>query len=228
MPLTEEINMVATSNNEIGSLTKENVKSWEIHKRLYNWVLSWAQTKYGMIALIVLAIVEPICVPVPADVMVMGMSLGKPKKAIRYGLICSCFSVLGGTIALLLGMAIGGENVIKFFEQVNVGPINLGAKADAALQYYNEYDFWAIAISALTPVPYMIFSWLGGMAGVSVIKFISISIVFRTLRFGTEGVLFYFFGAKARVMIEKHFNTATIIVMVLLGAVVFAVKIMKH
>ncbi len=208
---------------EMSSLTKTNVKSWEIHKRLYNWVLSWAQTKYGLAALIILAIVEPVCVPVPADVMVIGMSLGNPKKAIRYGLICSFFSVMGGTIALLLGMAIGGENVIRFFEQ-----INFGEKAAKALELYKRYDFWAIAISALTPVPYMLFSWLGGMADVSIWKFIGVSMIFRTMRFGSEGVLFYFFGVRARHIIEKHFNTATVIVMLLLAAAVFAIKVLRH
>jgi membrane protein YqaA with SNARE-associated domain len=216
------------TTEQLESLTKENVKRWEIHKRLYNWVLSWAQTRYGMVALILLAILEPIFVPVPADVMVIGMSLGNPKKGIRYGLICSMFSVLGGTLALLLGMAIGGENVIAFFERISAGHFDLGSKADTALRLYKQYDFWAVAVSALTPVPYMVFSWLGGMAGISVVKFIAVSLVFRTLRFGTEGLLFYLFGAKARTMIEKHFNLATIVAMALLGAAVVAVKILRH
>lgn len=215
------------AKDEINALAKQDVKNWEIHKRLYNWVLSWAHTKYGLAALIVLALVEPICVPVPADVMVLGMGIGKPKKAVIYSLICALFSVIGGTTALLLGMLIGGENVISFFEQFTLGPISLGEKAHEALRLYKEYDFWAISISALTPVPYMLFSWLGGLADVSILKFIAISLVFRTIRFGTEGVLLYLFGAKARNIIEKHFNTATIIVMVALALLVFAVKVIR-
>ena len=216
-----EMDMSISETPVTAGLEKTNIKSWEIHKKLYNWVLKWADTKFGLVALILLAIVEPICVPIPADVMVLGMCLGNPKKGIKYGLICSAFSVLGGTIALLLGLAIG-DSVIEFFGNIQI--MGIGEKTHKALELYAEYDFWAIAISALTPVPYMIFSWLAGFAGVSWIKFVLISIVFRTLRFGTEGVLFYFLGEKAKDAIEKHFNTATIIVMVLLGAVVFALK----
>lgn len=204
-------------------LEKRDIKSWELHKRLYNWVLGWADTKYGIFALILLALTEPICVPIPADVLVLGMSLGKPKNGIKYGLICSFFSVLGGTIALLLGLAIG-ESVLNFFHGIEF--YHLGDKADKALKLYDEYDFWAISISALTPVPYMLFSWLAGLAKVSWVKFVLISIVFRSLRFGSEGVLFYFLGEKARDVIEKHFNTATIVVMVLLGLIVYALKAM--
>lgn len=194
------------------------------HRRLYDWVIHWADTRYGVPALIILAIVEPVCVPIPADVLVIGLCMGKPQKALRYGLICSLFSVLGGSLAFLLGLAVGPERVIGFFESISVGPLHLGEKAQKALELYQRYDFWAIAISALTPVPYMLFSWLGGMAEVSLVKFIGVSLIFRTLRFGGEGVLFRLFGQRARGLIEKHFNTATVIVMVLLIAAVFLIR----
>ncbi len=209
---------------------KENEKLgwWHFHRHLYNWVIHFAGTKHGTKALIVLAVVEPIFVPIPADVMVVSLSMGKPHKAIKYGLICSFFSVLGGTIAFLLGLAIGPESVVAFFEQISFGPLQLGEKSEMALDYYQRYDFWAIAISALTPVPYMLFSWVGGMAEVSLVKFVGVSLVFRTLRFGSEGVLFYLFGQRARVLIEKYFNTATIILMVLLAVLVFLLRGLSH
>lgn len=194
-----------------------------MHRRLYNWVIHWADTRFGMLALIILAITEPICVPIPADILVIGLCLGKPKQALKFGLTCALFSVIGGTIAFSLGIAIGGQNVIDFFDKVH-----LGQKTELALQLYQKYDFWAIAISALTPVPYMLFSWVGGMAGVSIIKFIAISIVFRTIRFGSEGLLFYLFGQKARTFIEKYFNLATFIVILLLALIAFLMKKLGH
>ena len=197
---------------------------WHWHRHLYNWVVHWADTRFGTLALILLAVTEPICVPIPADVLVVGLCLGKPKRSLRYGLTCSLFSVLGGTIAFSLGLWIGGESVVGFFEHLSFGPVHLGDKAQKALEYYQRYDFWAIAISALTPVPYMLFSWLGGMAGVSLVKFVIISIVFRTMRFGGESLLFYFLGEKARRLIEKYFNAATIVVIILLVIVAYAIK----
>jgi membrane protein YqaA with SNARE-associated domain len=206
----------------------EPVAWWHWHRRLYNWVVHWADTRFGIVALIVLALTEPICVPIPADVLVIGLCLGKPRRSLRYGLICSFFSVLGGTLAFSLGLAIGGERVVNFFEQISFGPIDLGNRAHQALAIYRQYDFWAIAISALTPVPYMLFSWVGGMAGVSLLKFVGISVVFRTMRFGGEALLFYFLGEKARRLIEKYFNIATIVVIILLAVVVYAVRWLGH
>jgi len=206
----------------------ESVAWWQLHRRLYNWVVHWADTRFGVPALIVLALTEPICVPIPADILVVGLCLGKPRRSLRYGLTCAFFSVLGGTIAFSLGLAIGPERIVNFFEQVSFGPIDLGARAQQALELYRRFDFWAIAISALTPVPYMIFSWVGGMAEVSLLKFVGISLVFRTMRFGGEALLFYFFGEKARRLVEKYFNLATIAVIILLAVLVYVMKKLGH
>jgi len=209
------------SSYERRATSDKPVAWWHWHRRLYNWVVHWADTRYGMSALILLALTEPICVPIPADVLVIGLCLGKPKRSLRYGLTCALFSVLGGTIAFSLGLAIGPERIVDFFSS-----IGLGSKAQLALDLYTKYDFWAIAISALTPVPYMIFSWVGGMAEVSLLKFVTISIVFRTMRFGGEALLFFFLGEKARRLIEKYFNIATIVVIILLVVVVYAIKLL--
>jgi len=219
MPNDEAI--IDKTSDERRATGNKSVAWWHWHRRLYNWVVHWADTRYGMAALIVLALTEPVCVPIPADVLVIGLCLGKPKRSLRYGLTCAFFSVLGGTIAFSLGLAIGPERIVDFFSSIGIG-----AKAQLALDLYTKYDFWAIAISALTPVPYMIFSWVGGMAEVSLLKFVTISIVFRTMRFGGEALLFYFLGEKARRLIEKYFNIATIVVIILLVVVVYAIKLL--
>ncbi len=219
MPNDEAV--IDKTSDERRATSNKSVAWWQWHRRLYNWVVHWADTRYGMAALIVLALTEPICVPIPADVLVIGLCLGKPKRSLRYGLTCAFFSVLGGTIAFSLGLAIGPERVVGLFDT-----IGLGAKVQSALDLYTRYDFWAIAISALTPVPYMIFSWVGGMAEVSLLKFVTISIVFRTMRFGGEALLFYFLGEKARRLIEKYFNIATVVVIILLICMVYAIKLL--
>ena len=219
--MTNDGVIIDKTSDEQHITNNKAVAWWHWHRRLYNWVVHWAETPYGMIALIALALTEPICVPIPADVLVIGLCLGKPKRSLKYGLTCAFFSVLGGTIAFSLGLAIGPERIVDLF-----GRIGLGAKAQLALDLYTKYDFWAIAISALTPVPYMIFSWVGGMAEVSLLKFVTISIVFRTMRFGGESLLFYCLGEKARRLIEKYFNIATVVVIILLAIVVYLIKLL--
>jgi membrane protein DedA with SNARE-associated domain len=66
------------------------------------------------------------------------------------------------------------------------------------------------------------------MAEVSLIKFIGVSLIFRTMRFGGEALLFYFLGERARRLIEKYFNIATIIVIIILALLVYGMKKLGH
>jgi len=72
-------------------------------RRLYDWVLSWAQTPYGAVALFVLAFTESSFFPVPPDVLLIALAISIPAKALKYALLCSVGSVLGGMAGYLIG-----------------------------------------------------------------------------------------------------------------------------
>ena len=72
-------------------------------RRLYDWVLHWAQTPYGMPALFLLAFAESSFFPIPPDVLLIALCLGMRQKWFRYALVCSVASVLGGWFGYLIG-----------------------------------------------------------------------------------------------------------------------------
>ena len=72
-------------------------------RRLYDWVLSWADSPYGMLALFVLAFAESVFFPIPPDVLLIAMALGRRSKALWFGLVCSAGSLLGGMTGYALG-----------------------------------------------------------------------------------------------------------------------------
>ena len=49
-------------------------------KRLYDWVLHWANTPYGMPALFLLAFAESSFFPIPPDVLLIALGLSIPKR----------------------------------------------------------------------------------------------------------------------------------------------------
>ncbi len=175
--------------------------------------------------MVVVAFVEPIFLPVPADLLLLAMCLAKPRKALRYGVLVAAFSVAGGCLAFGLGLAVGGQNVIDFFHSIHLGPLDLGSKADMTLEIYRKIPFWAVATSALTPVPYMLFSWLGGLAKISFPLFAFTSLIFRTMRFGSEAVLIYFLGERAKPLIDKYFNLISFGVILLLAVLFFVTRL---
>ncbi len=65
-------------------------------RRLYDWVLSWADSKYGLWALAILAFAESSFFPIPPDVLLIALCLGARDKWFKYAAVCSVASVAGG------------------------------------------------------------------------------------------------------------------------------------
>ena len=90
-------------------------------KSLYQWVLSWAKSAYGTLALFLVAFAESSFFPVPADPLLMALCLGKVKKSMYYVFMCTLGSVLGGVFGFMIGYFLwytpGGEltGVANFF-----------------------------------------------------------------------------------------------------------------
>ncbi len=84
----------------------KRVPWWHFHRRLYNWVLHWADTRYGTPALILLAFSESSFFPIPPDVLLMALGISKPKRAFYYATVCSIASVIGGLFGYLIGFAL--------------------------------------------------------------------------------------------------------------------------
>ena len=51
--------------------------SFGLLRRMYDWVLSWAYSKYSSLALFILAFCESFFFPVPPDVLLMSLSISK-------------------------------------------------------------------------------------------------------------------------------------------------------
>ena len=88
-------------------------------RRLYDWVLHWSETKYGLPALFILSLSESSFFPIPPDVLLIALALGMQSKALYFAFICSIASILGG----MLGYAIG----YFFYNEIPNSSIVIGA-----------------------------------------------------------------------------------------------------
>jgi len=184
-----------------------------ILRRLYDWVLHWAETPYGAVALFLLALSESSFFPIPPDVLLIVLSIGAPKKSFKFALICSIGSVVGGCIGYIIGwqfMSVIGERIIAFY--------GLDQKVDYIRELYIAYDAWAIGIAGFTPIPYKVFTISAGAFNINIWVFIAASVVSRSARFFLVGGLIYFFGPKIQSFIDKYFNLLVVAFTVLLIA----------
>lgn len=181
-----------------------------ILKKLYDWVLHWAETPYGTPALFLLAFAESSFFPIPPDILLIALSLSIPHRSFRYATICSLASVLGGAFGFLIGLQfweIGKTILFKYIDP----------RAFEDVRYYfQNYEAWAVAIAGFTPIPYKVFTISAGFFRVDFSIFLIASLVSRSARFFLISGLIFYFGPTIRTFIDKYFNLLTLLFAILL------------
>lgn len=195
--------------NILKKVDKESRVWWNpfhLLHNLYDWVLHWAETPYGVPALFVLAFAESSFFPVPPDVLLIALAIAIPTRAFRYALVCSVGSILGG----MLGYVIGWQ----FYELVGAPIITFygyQAHYDKVATLYQEHGVWAVFIAGLTPIPYKVFTIASGAFYFPFLKFLVASILSRSARFFLVSALIWGFGPKIKGFIDKYFNLLVIL-----------------
>lgn len=174
-----------------------------VFRRLYDWVLSWAETRHGPAALGVLSFAESSFFPIPPDPLLMALALGAPRRALYFATICTAASVAGGIAGYAMGWGIWAAIDDFFFAYV---PGVTPEAFESVRALYERWDFWAVFIAGFTPIPYKVFTLSSGVFGISFPVFIVASLVGRGLRFFLLAGLIYFFGPGIQGFIDRYFD----------------------
>lgn len=200
-----------------------------IVKRLYDWVLSWSESKWGAWALFLLALAESSFFPIPPDVLLIALCLGAVGKSFRYAAICLTGSIVGALIGYSIGFFcwqdISGEYTALaewFFAHV------FSQEAfNQVGELFNKYNFWIVFTAGFTPLPYKLFTISGGLFHIDIVMFTIASIISRGLRFFLIGWLIWKFGSPIKNFIEKYFNILAIaFTLLLIGGFVLIGKVL--
>jgi membrane protein YqaA with SNARE-associated domain len=173
-------------------------------RSLYNWVMAKAAHPRAEWWLAAFAFVEASFFPIPPHPLLGLMCLAEPKKAVRFAVIATVDSVLGG----LLGYAIGA----LLYESVGAQLLHLLGLTKSfpvAACYLREYGAEIIMIKGATPIPFKLLTITAGFIGMSLVPFILASVVSRSISFLIVGVLFRLFGAPIKRFIDKYLGLAT-------------------
>ncbi len=181
-------------------------------KRLYRWILSWAEHPAGAVALFFLAFAESSFFPIPPDVLLIALVLGKRKKAWRFALICTVGSVLGGIAGYGIGWGLWETTKEFWFDYIFHGKETF----HEVVEKFQQHDMLAIFVAAFTPIPYKVFTIAAGVAGISFPVFLLASIAGRGGRFFLVSTLIFVVGPRAKKFIDRWFNLLTVLFVVLL------------
>jgi len=198
----------------------------KVLRNLYDWVLHWANTPYGPIALFLLAFAESSFFPVPPDVLLIALILGSSRKAFRFALICSIASIVGGIFGYFIGYRLwwaapgvysGVANF--FFDHV---PGFSHELFNAVRVKYELYSFWIVFTAGFTPIPYKVITISAGAFNIDFPLFLLASAVSRSARFFLVSLLLWKFGRPIKEFIDRYFNLLSLafVILLILGFVV--------
>jgi membrane protein YqaA with SNARE-associated domain len=172
-------------------------------RRLYDWMLGWADKPSGPTALGAISFAESSFFPIPPDPLLIALALGRPRRALYFAAICTLGSVVGGIAGYAIGWFVW-EQVNEFFFAHVPG---VTPEAFRTVQeMYVRWGFWAVFIAGFTPLPYKVFTLSAGVFQIPFPIFVVASALSRGARFFILGTLVYFFGTPIQGFIDRHFD----------------------
>ena len=221
---------------------------WHIIRRLYDWILHWAHTPYGVPALALVSFVESSFFSAPPDLMLVALGLGRRRQCFTYAVIATLFSVLGAMFGYFLGAHFfglvthvvawvtgphlwygtfhaGAEVVqlqgVTFYEYAARSPNAIHTSLFLrAASMYSTHAFLAVLAGAFFPLPFQVFTIAGGYFGIPMSTLIVATAVGRGIRFMIVAGFVYVFGPAVRRFVEKYFDRAMFLLLAV-GIVAF-------
>ena len=196
-------------------------------RKLYNWVLHWAETPHALLALFILSFSEASFFPVPPDVLLIVLVLGSREHALKFALICSIASIAGGLVGYSIGHFIwwDGTNYNSF---ANFFFNNVPGFTEALFQkiqnQYNNYGFIIIFTAGFTPIPFKVFTISAGAFDISLPLFLIASTISRSARFFLVSFLIWKYGEKINYLIDRYFNILSILFVIILFGSYFLIN----
>ncbi len=185
-------------------------------RRCYHWTLSWADHPQAQLALFFISVIEASIFPIPPDILLVALALGRPELGMRLALLATTGSAMGACIGYAIGMLLFVSVARPLLEVYGaMGQFN-------HLQaLFGEYGLWVVLIAGFSPVPFKVVTIAAGTFGLPFPGFIAATFISRGARFFIEGGLLQWGGERLRILVEKHFEimTVTVVILVIVGFV---------
>ena len=165
---------------------------------LYERALAWARHHRAPAYLCGLSFAEATFFPVPPDVMLIPMVLGRRERGLRYAGICTLASVLGGIIGYLIG-AFAFQWLEPWLHRAGYWDAFVAARSS-----FDRWGFWFILLAGFSPIPYKVFTISAGVVGMPWLPFLSGSLVGRGGRFFLVAGLIMAGGERMAAAVRRH------------------------
>jgi membrane protein YqaA with SNARE-associated domain len=183
-------------------------------RRLYHWILSWANHPWGTVALAVFSFLDSFVFPIPPLFLQVALSLERPKRSFWYAFVDTTASVLGAVAGYCIGYTLWDSVGVRI-----VGEISPATRE----MLQNDAFLWTLIYSFI-PLPFKLITLGSGFLHLNLATLLIASTLGRSARFFALAVICYIYGNRAKNFIERHFNGVCLAIGVV---VVIAVVVLK-
>lgn len=182
-------------------------------RRCYDWTLSWADHPQAHLALFLIAVIEASVFPIPPDVLLIALALGRPDLGLRLAGLATGGSLLGAALGYGIGMMLFtsvAKPLLAFYGAM--------AEFNHVQSLFAEYGLWFVLIAGFSPIPFKVVTIAAGTFGLSFAGFMAAALFSRGARFYLEGGLLRWGGDRLRGFVERHFELMTVLVVLLIAS----------
>lgn len=136
---------------------------------------NWVVDRIGFAGLcLILFVTDTLVTPFSPDILLIVVAKSDlAEQWLRYILILAILSVGAGMLGWSIGRWLGHfSSTQRLFGQIN----------DEQRSFMHKYGFWAVALGAITPLPYSFTCWTAGAMGLRWTKVLAASVLFRIPR----------------------------------------------
>lgn len=164
---------------------------------LYDRVLRWSAHRHASRYLAAMSFAESSFFPIPPDVMLLPMSVARPRRAAWFALITTIASVAGG----LLGYAIGYFAIELLLPWIE----SMGLMEDyrEAVRWFERWGIWIMLLAGFTPLPFKIFTVAAGALALPLLPFLLGSFIGRGSRFALVAAVGGILGPRVEPWVRR-------------------------
>lgn len=144
---------------------------------MYDKTMQWSKHRFATFWLSFVSFIEAIFFPIPPDVMLIPMSMSKPKQATKLALYTAIASMLGGVVGYTIGyyaFDFVQEYIIKFGYQ---------AHWEKSIAWFKEWGVLVVFVAGFSPIPYKVFTIAAGVMQMAFFPFVITAFISRFARF---------------------------------------------
>lgn len=185
---------------------------------MYDKTMEWSKHRFAAFWLSFVSFIEAIFFPIPPDVMLIPMSMSKPKSAVKFALYTAIASALGG----IVGYAIG--YFATDWVQGIVQQWGYGDHWATAIKWFEQWGVLVVFVAGFSPIPYKVFTICAGVMQMAFLPFVLTAFISRAARFLLVAKLAAWGGKKFAAKLRKSIEIIGWSVVVLAVAAYFILK----